>query len=592
MNGSASENIMKRLLRAFCSRARSVFDVPDEIAPERYRLLRRNIVVLMTAASVLPLLILTWVSHHQYQSALTREIVTPIRGLVNKTRHSFELFLAERTSTVSLLARTYSLAQLSNEKELNRIFIALKSEFPGFVDLGVIDSHGVQVSYVGPYDLKDRNYSGMDWYQQTRIKDIYISGVFMGFRRFPHITIAVQHTGDDGKSWVLRSTIETTQFDRLIASMGLDPESDAFLVDSAGILQTNSRAYGKVLDKLPMPVPPLSYEPSLIDTTDHNGKAVFVSSAFLQNANFAIVAVKPKTDMLLPWKTLRSDLLLFVLFSVALIISAAFGFTNMLIQRMRASDERRIAAFVQIEHTQKLSSIGRLAAGVAHEINNPLAIINEKAGLAADLIELGTDFPQRQRFIGLVEAILRSVDRCRSITHRLLGFSRREDISFEELDVNSVLGDTLGFLEQEGVHRSITTTLSFDETLPRITSDKGQLQQVFLNIINNAFAAVPDGGSIGLTTFAAENGTIGISVQDDGKGMSEEVLSHIFEPFFTTKKTSGTGLGMFITYGIVKRLGGEIAVKSREGAGTTVTIYLPSSPPRTPDAGEPSHAGS
>ena len=130
---------MKNPLGTMLSRLRSVFDVPDEIAPERYRMLRRKITLLMTAVSVLPLLILTAVSYHQYQSTLTREIVTPVRALVNKTRHSFELFLAERSSTVSLLAKTYSMAELSDEKNLNRIFLALKGEFPGFVDLGVID---------------------------------------------------------------------------------------------------------------------------------------------------------------------------------------------------------------------------------------------------------------------------------------------------------------------------------------------------------------------------------------------------------------------------------------------------------------------
>lgn len=570
---------MKNPLGTMLSRLRSVFDVPDEIAPERYRMLRRKITLLMTAVSVLPLLILTAVSYHQYQSTLTREIVTPVRALVNKTRHSFELFLAERSSTVSLLAKTYSMAELSDEKNLNRIFLALKGEFPGFVDLGVIDGRGVQVGYVGPYDVRGKNYSEADWYNRTRVKGVYISDVFMGFRRFPHIAIAVQRMNPDGSSWMLRATIETTQFDRLIASMGLDPESDAFLINTAGVLQTNSRFYGNVLDVMPMPVPHLSYEPSIIDTEDPEGRQIFLSSAFLQNADFAIVAVKPKTEILRPWTSLRSDLLIFVAFSVALIISAAFGFTDMLVRRMRDSDERRIAAFVQIEHTQKLSSIGRLAAGVAHEINNPLAIINEKAGLAADLIALSQDFPQKERFSAIVEAISRSVDRCRSITHRLLGFSRRMDATYEQLDVNGILKETMSFLEQEAVHRSITIGTSLDAGLPRITSDRGQLQQVFLNIINNAFAAVQDGGSVTLTTFAADGGMVGVSIQDNGKGMSEEVQRHIFEPFFTTKKTAGTGLGMFITYGIIKRLGGEIGINSREGVGTTVTVYLPQDAP-------------
>ncbi|MBG3876604.1 two-component sensor histidine kinase [Desulfovibrio oxamicus] len=565
---------MSRLER-FRSLFRTALDVPEEIAPERYQALRRKITLLLTTAAVVPLLILSVINYHQYRATLTREIVTPVRGLVNKTRHSFELFLAERASTVSLISQVYTPAELADERNLNRIFRAVKGEFPGFIDLGLIDENGVHASYVGPYNLKGKDYSTADWYQQTRVKGVYVSDVFMGFRRFPHIVIAVQRMTDDGHSWVLRATIDTGQFDRLIASMGLEPESDAFLVSTAGVLQTASRFYGAVLDQLPLPMPPMTYETATLETTDPAGRDVFITYTYFQHADFVLMAVKPRADIFKPWTTLRSDLILLFVTSVALILSVTFGLTDLLVRRMRASDERRIAAFVQMEHTQKLSSIGRLAAGVAHEINNPLAIINEKAGLASDLMELAKDFPERDRFRGLVDAILRSVERCRSITHRLLGFSRRMDVNIEQLDVNDVLKETMSFLEQEALHRSITTSVSLDQAMPRIASDRGQLQQVFLNILNNAFAAVPDGGSVTLATWLRDPDTVGVSIKDNGKGMSDEVLRHIFEPFFTTKKTSGTGLGMFITYGIIKRLGGDIAVQSKEGAGTTVSIFLP-----------------
>ncbi len=565
---------MSRMER-FRSLFRTALDVPEEIAPERYRALRRKITLLLTAAAVVPLLILSAINYHQYRATLTREIVTPVRGLVNKTRHSFELFLAERASTVSLISQVYTPAELADERNLNRIFRAVKGEFPGFIDLGLIDENGVHASYVGPYNLKGKDYSTADWYQQTRVKGVYVSDVFMGFRRFPHIVIAVQRMTDDGHSWVLRATIDTGQFDRLIASMGLEPESDAFLVNNAGVLQTASRFYGAVLDQLPMPMPPMTYETATLETTDPAGRDVFITYTYFQHADFVLMAVKPRAEIFKPWTTLRSDLILLFVTSVALILSVAFGLTDLMVRRMRASDERRIAAFVQMEHTQKLSSIGRLAAGVAHEINNPLAIINEKAGLASDLMELAGDFPERDRFRALVDAILRSVERCRSITHRLLGFSRRMDVNIEQLDVNDVLKETMSFLEQEALHRSITTSVSLDPAMPRIASDRGQLQQVFLNILNNAFAAVPDGGSVTLATWLRDPDTVGVSIKDNGKGMSDEVLRHIFEPFFTTKKTSGTGLGMFITYGIIRRLGGDIAVQSTEGAGTTVTVFLP-----------------
>jgi two-component system NtrC family sensor kinase len=224
------------------------------------------------------------------------------------------------------------------------------------------------------------------------------------------------------------------------------------------------------------------------------------------------------------------------------------------------------------------SSDLRLAAGVAHEINNPLAIINEKTGLMKDIMALSPDFPAKEKFAAQVESILRAVERCRGITHRMLGFARRMDVSAEEIDLGELVKETAGFLSNEAMHRRVDVRLDMDPELPRIVSDRSQLQQVFLNVFNNALAAVADGGRINAIARPLplpEGQAVEVSVRDNGCGMSEETLKHIFEPFFTTKRGKGTGLGMSITYGIVKRLGGDIAVESEQGVGTTITITLP-----------------
>jgi two-component system NtrC family sensor kinase len=228
-----------------------------------------------------------------------------------------------------------------------------------------------------------------------------------------------------------------------------------------------------------------------------------------------------------------------------------------------------------VEYSNKLASLGRLAAGVAHEVNNPLAIIGEKAGLLNDLVEMDPEFPKREKLLGLCASILRSVDRCSTITHRLLGFARHMDVSTESVDLRSVIEEVLSFLQKEAHHRDLVITVDNDTRIPPIESDRGQLQQVFLNIINNAFAAVEDGGHIDIAFGVPSAGGVSCSVTDDGVGISEGALSRIFEPFFTTKTGVGTGLGLSVTYGIVKKLGGEIHVDSTEGEGTRFTIILP-----------------
>ena len=256
---------------------------------------------------------------------------------------------------------------------------------------------------------------------------------------------------------------------------------------------------------------------------------------------------------------------------------ASYKITDQLLRRMREAEEARELALRQVEHSQKLSSIGRLAAGVAHEINNPLAVINEKTGLMRDLIGLREDFPDKERYLLLIDSVLKTVMRCRDITRRMLGFARRLDVTLEEININDVITETSGFLNQEALHRKIDLHLDLDPEVTGIVSDRGQLQQVFLNILNNALAAVPDGGHIEIRTKGDAEG-VSVTVRDNGCGMTKDTMACIFEPFFTTKKTKGTGLGLSITYGIVKRLGGEIGVESELDKGTAFTLRFPKHP--------------
>lgn len=564
------------------TRLRTLLEVPDAIAPQRYTSLRRVMTLFMVAVSVTPLLILTAINHAQYSETIQSELEAPLRGIVNKTRASLQLFLGERASTVSLISEAYDFTELSQQRIFNKIFRALKSEFKGFVDLELINGAGKQVLYAGPYDLKNRDYADQPWFHQAEIKGRYITDVFMGLRGSPHMVIAVKRTDDSGRPWVLRCTIDTEQLNSLVSGVSVDPDTDIFLVNRQGVLQTASRYYGGVLENVPMPMPQISFDNTIKVVTDNQGHKMLLDYTYLQDTDFVLMAVKPHKDFFKPWTTLKSDILVLLTLSIGAIVGVSYGLMGLLVARLQASDERRVAAFAQMEHSQKLSSIGRLAAGVAHEVNNPLAIINEKAGLVLDFLHMGPDFPKRERLTALVEGIVSSVDRARAITHRLLGFSRRMDARQQEILLGEVLAETLGFLEREALHRGVSIALQIADNMPPMLSDRGQLQQIFLNILGNALAAVDKGGSVNVKCDACswqQRPAACITVRDNGKGMPADVLDHIFEPFYSTKKEQGTGLGMFITYGIVKRLGGDISVESAVDKGSCVSITLPYTAP-------------
>ncbi|MGI6638529.1 MAG: sensor histidine kinase [Desulfobulbus sp.] len=575
-----------------------LLELPDAISQNRYRSLRKIMVLSMVLVSVAPLLILSLVSNAQYMRTLEREMESPVYAMARKSQAALELYLGERISTVSFLAHAYSFADLSDEPRLNRIFLSLKSEFQGFVDMGLVDTDGRQVAYVGPYKLKGVDYAGEPWLRETEMQGRYLSTVFLGYRGYPHMVVAVHRLEENGMSWTLRVATDTLRLQQIVSVVGPEHDTDVFLVDKDGVLQTDSSLYGKALESMGMDMPPQSHETVVRRVTDAQGRQLMVASCTLTGTEFVLMAVKPVADAIRPWKLVRSELLLVLCGGIALIVLVSRILMGQLVNRLQASDERRVAAFAQMEHSQKLSSIGRLAAGVAHEVNNPLAVINEKAGLAMDLLALdsgsgnGSDngSQYRKRLHDLLEGIASTVERARGITHRLLGFARRMEANRQTLHIEEIITETLGFLEREAVNRGVSLEMELAEDLPEIVSDRGQLQQVFLNLVGNALDAVAAGGSSTVSAGAfvrvgcryEEDTGIIVSVTDNGKGMSPEVLKHIFEPFYSTKADKGTGLGMFITYGIVRRLGGEIHVESEESRGSVVRVILPQVPPEVP----------
>jgi len=230
----------------------------------------------------------------------------------------------------------------------------------------------------------------------------------------------------------------------------------------------------------------------------------------------------------------------------------------------------------QLVEVEKLASLGRVAAGVAHEINNPLAVINEKAGLLQDFLEVSGDFKHRERFGALLEGITDSVKRCRTITHRLLGFARRVEVTVEPLDLNEVVSRVREYVEADRAEKAVTIELQPAEGLPTVHTDRVEFEQVLINIVKNAIDALPAGGEIVVTTRAKNQRWLQIAIADNGPGIPADLLKRLFEPFFTTKeKGKGTGLGLFVSRGIMKKLGGRILVESAVGRGTTFTLELP-----------------
>ncbi len=225
----------------------------------------------------------------------------------------------------------------------------------------------------------------------------------------------------------------------------------------------------------------------------------------------------------------------------------------------------------QIMKSERLATLGQLAAGVAHEINNPLGAVLMYSHLSLE--EMGAGDPQRKN----VEKVVGEATRCKDIVRGLLDFARQTEPKVEELDVNEILERTLSLVEHQALLQNVKITRAFSASLPKVMMDGNQMQQVFTNIILNAAEAIDGEGEVTVATrMAPDCEAIEIEFADTGCGIPQENLGKIFDPFFTTKEVGrGTGLGLAVSYGIVVRHKGTIDVKSEPGKGTTFTVRLP-----------------
>jgi two-component system NtrC family sensor kinase len=239
----------------------------------------------------------------------------------------------------------------------------------------------------------------------------------------------------------------------------------------------------------------------------------------------------------------------------------------------------------QLVQKEKLASVGQLAAGVAHEINNPLGSVL----LYADILRKETpeDDPQQQEDLDM---IIREATRCKTIVNDLLNFSRQNEVMAQETDLNELLEELAAELGKQEFYEQVNIVSELDPGLPNIQADPLQLRQVFVNLMNNAAEAMPHGGTLCLRTRQGpSDGFVTVEVEDTGIGISEENMKRIFTPFFTTKPIGkGTGLGLAIIYGIVKMHRGQIGVQSQPGQGTRFTITLREQLPAQPPSAEAS----
>ncbi len=550
----------------------------------------RKFILLTLICSLLPLLIVGWGINIHYTNFAKSRMVNAFQLMVDYHRKIIEQFLSERTSKLRLIANTHTKDDLKEAFNLNHIFKMINRDHGAIVDLGIIDETGRHLAYIGPYDLMSRNYSQTLWFKEVMEKDIYISDMFMGFRSEPHFIIAVTRA-EKGKKWILRATIDTDAFRSFVENVRIGKTGEVFLLNTKGEYQTSPRFSGRIMEKAPFHTGPI-YEGTEIkffnespDGLKQSFPKQIVAQTWLKNPRWVLTVKQDYAEAFSDVNHANYATLIFLHLSAISILIVAVMIARYMISVIKKQDIESDQLNKQLMQAGKLASIGELSSGVAHEINNPLAIILTERQILLDLSDKtriqDTEF--KNQLTESMDQIDTQIHRCKHITQSLLRFSRRTRSVVEDVDLNSFIKEVIGLMEREARTGGIKFLSDLEDHLPSILSDPSQLQQVFLNLITNAIDA-HDGksyGSIRITTrFDEKNKGVKIVFADTGTGISEKGLEKIFDPFFTTKPVGkGTGLGLSISHSIINQLGGNIDVRSEVGVGTEFSLFLPLKPP-------------
>ncbi|MEW6666239.1 MAG: ATP-binding protein [Thermodesulfobacteriota bacterium] len=562
---------------------------PDR-APEqdRYTGMRRMVFLCMILAPLIPFLLVLGIGYYYFTNSLETNTLATVTRIVEDHRQMIDSFLSERKGDLEFILHSYRFEELSDTQKLYEVFNQLQKKSHAFVDLGLFNEEGIHLAYHGPFRLVGRDYGEEAWFRQVMRDGAYISDVFLGFRRVPHFIIALKRAAE-GKSWVLRATIDTYIFNEMVKKVRIGRTGEAYLVNAERLFQTDRRSGGNLMEKDPESLqhPSSDAGTRIAIQKDLSGEEYLYATTWLTNKKWLLVVRQQKADAFRSLRYATYLIILIMILGGGTITGLAYYLTGQIIQRMHQIDAEKHQLGQQLVRATRLAELGQMAAGFAHEINNPLQIMKSDYALIKTIfsdLKKGGELKESEDLKDLeatLDQLKLQIERCARITQTILKFGRQSEPVAKDVDLAAFIPEVTSMIAKKASVQGISLKEEISERTPPLRIDPSQLQQVLLNLLNNAIDAITElhgceGGSLSIQAGPDKDGRVKISVTDNGAGISPENLKKVFTPFFTTKPAGqGTGLGLSVCYGIIDGVGGTMEVASEKAQGTTFTIRLP-----------------
>ncbi|MBU4001095.1 MAG: two-component sensor histidine kinase, partial [Proteobacteria bacterium] len=409
---------------------------------EQYSTMRKTILLAMIMVPVVTFITILCIGYFTFSHTIETRTMQTLKRIVNDHRHMIESFLMERKASLEFVADSYTFEDLMKPKMLGDILERLQRESNAFLDIGVFNDSGVHMAYHGPYKLTGKNYNNEEWFKTVLRQGYYISDAFMGFRNTPHFIIAVTRKMN-GHTWVLRATIDTYVFNDLVENIRIGQTGEAYIINAQSLFQTKRRSGGNLLemdtDKILFPENDSESHTFLAKNED--GVKYLYAVTWMKDKHWLLVVRQEEADA---FKSIRSAAyltILVTLFGSIMIVGIAFYLTDRLVRRMEGLDTEKTQLNQQLIGASRLAELGEMAAGFAHEINNPLQIMKSEHSLIkmllGEIIEeknLEESEPLADIYDSLNQIELQ-ISRCGTITQSILKFGRQGEPLPQNLDI-------------------------------------------------------------------------------------------------------------------------------------------------------------
>ena len=462
-----------------------------------YGKMRRTLFLLMVLVPAVPFFLTLGIGYSHFTNFIETSTIAGMTRTVQDHRQMIDAFLQERQTDLEFILRSFSFDELSDPQKLHDLFRHLQRNSNAFVDLGLFNEEGIHLVYHGPFRLTGRDYGAEEWFRQVMREGSYISDVFLGFRQVPHFVIAMKRT-DSGRSWVIRATINTNMFNDLVRRVRIGKTGEAYLVNAEGLFQTERRSGGRLMDREPDKIrhPSSDVGTRISIQKDATGEEYLYATTWLTNKKWLLVLRQQREDAFKALRTASYVILLIVVIGGSVIGGVAFYLTDWVVRRMERTDREREQLSGQLVRATRLAELGEMAAGFAHEINNPLQIMKSEQTLIetifADLRQKG-ELKESEDLADMEDSIRQiqvQIDRCATITQAILKFGRQSESAPEHIDLAGFVPEVIAMIAKKASVQGIKVRQDIYPDTPPVHVDPSSLQQVFINLLNNAMDAI------------------------------------------------------------------------------------------------------